>query len=85
MKIIKKLLTIIKKLLTILIGERMFLKNIFYMIIITRLLFLESNQLALIAEIITSIAFVFATDDIKFENDEKTAKHRIYEDHEDDE
>lgn len=76
---------IIKKLLTILIEERMFLKNIFYMIIITRLLFLESNQLLLIAEILTSIAFVFATDDIKFEDNKKAAKHRIYEDHEDDE
>ena len=37
------------------------LKNIFLLIIITRLLFLEPSQLALIAEIISGVLMLMAT------------------------
>jgi hypothetical protein len=48
------------KLLKIL-GNLSRLKNIFLLIILTRLLFLEPSQLALIAEIISGIAMLMAT------------------------
>lgn len=41
-------------------GNLSRLKNIFLLIILTRLLFLEPNQLALIAEIISGIAMLLA-------------------------
>jgi len=50
----------LNKLLKIL-GNLSRLRNIFILIILTRLLFLEPNQLALIAEIIGGVATIMTT------------------------
>jgi hypothetical protein len=43
------------------LGNLSRLRNIFILIILTRLLFLEPNQLALIAEIIGGVATIMTT------------------------
>lgn len=48
------------KLLELFISQNSFLKNIFILLVITRLMFLENNQLALIAEIIGGLVFLMA-------------------------
>ena len=52
-----KLLQILLELFT---TQSSFLKNIFILLVITRLMFLENNQLALIAEIIGGLVFLMA-------------------------
>jgi len=46
---------LLKKIYELLLKDHSFLKNIFILVIITRLIFLEENQMALIAEILGSI------------------------------
>jgi hypothetical protein len=48
----------IHKLLELFTTQSSFLKNIFILLVITRLMFLENNQLALIAEIIGGLVFL---------------------------
>lgn len=55
----KKLL----KLLLKLAEYKAFFRNIFLLLIVTRLLFIEPNQLALIAEILGSLAVLMSKDD----------------------
>jgi len=50
----------LQKLLELFTTQSSFLKNIFILLVITRLMFLENNQLALIAEIIGSLVFLMA-------------------------
>lgn len=50
----------LQKLLELFTTQSFFLKNIFILLIITRLIFLENNQLALIAEIIGGLVFLMA-------------------------
>lgn len=50
----------IQKLLELFTTQSSFLKNIFILLVITRLMFLENNQLALIAEIIGGLVFLMA-------------------------
>ena len=54
MKYLKFIIDLISK-------EQSFLKNIFIILIMTRLLFLEDNQLALLAEIIGGLVVIFTT------------------------
>ena len=46
---------LLKKIYELLLKDHSFLKNIFILVIITRLIFLEENQMALLAEILGSI------------------------------
>ena len=48
------------KILELFTIQSSFLKNIFILLVITRLMFLENNQLALIAEIIGGLVFLMA-------------------------
>ena len=48
----------LRKLLELFTTQHSFLKNIFILLVITRLMFLENNQLALIAEIIGGLVFL---------------------------
>lgn len=48
------------KILELFTTQQSFLKNIFILLVITRLMFLENNQLALIAEIIGGLVFLMA-------------------------
>jgi hypothetical protein len=48
----------LEKLLELFTSQSSFLKNIFILLVITRLMFLENNQLALIAEIIGGLVFL---------------------------
>lgn len=48
------------KILELFTTQNSFLKNIFILLVITRLMFLENNQLALIAEIIGGLVFLMA-------------------------
>ena len=48
------------KILELFTTQSSFLKNIFTLLVITRLMFLENNQLALIAEIIGGLVFLMA-------------------------
>lgn len=48
----------LQKLLELFTTQSSFLKNIFILLVITRLMFLENNQLALIAEIIGGLVFL---------------------------
>lgn len=48
------------KILELFTTQHSFLKNIFILLVITRLMFLENNQLALIAEIIGGLVFLMA-------------------------
>lgn len=48
------------KILELFATQHSFLKNIFILLVITRLMFLENNQLALIAEIIGGLVFLMA-------------------------
>lgn len=50
----------LQKLLELFTTQNSFLKNIFILLVITRLMFLENNQLALIAEIIGGLVFLMA-------------------------
>jgi hypothetical protein len=50
----------LQKLLELFTTQHSFLKNIFILLVITRLMFLENNQLALIAEIIGGLVFLMA-------------------------
>jgi hypothetical protein len=50
----------LEKLLELFTSQSSFLKNIFILLVITRLMFLENNQLALIAEIIGGLVFLMA-------------------------
>ena len=50
----------LQKLLELFNNQSSFLKNIFILLVITRLMFLENNQLALIAEIIGGLVFLMA-------------------------
>jgi hypothetical protein len=50
----------LQKLLELFTTQSSFLKNIFILLVITRLMFLENNQLALIAEIIGGLVFLMA-------------------------
>ena len=52
MKYLKKFLNIIDK-------ERSYLKDLFIVVIITRLLFLEDNTIMLLAEIIGGLVLIF--------------------------
>jgi hypothetical protein len=54
MKYLKFIIDLISK-------EQSFLKNIFIILIMTRLLFLEDNQLALLAEIVGGLVVIFTT------------------------
>ena len=51
----------LKLIKSMLLKEQSYLKNIFIILIITRLLFLEDNQLALLAEIIGGLVVIFTT------------------------
>jgi hypothetical protein len=51
---------LLQKLLELFTIQSSFLKNIFILLVITRLMFLENNQLALIAEIIGGLVFLMA-------------------------
>jgi hypothetical protein len=48
----------LQKLLELFTTQSSFLKNIFILLVITRLMFLENNQLALIAEIIGGLVML---------------------------
>jgi hypothetical protein len=48
------------KILELFTTQSSFFKNIFILLVITRLMFLENNQLALIAEIIGGLVFLMA-------------------------
>ncbi len=48
------------KILELFTTQSSFLKNIFILLVTTRLMFLENNQLALIAEIIGGLVFLMA-------------------------
>lgn len=48
----------LQKLLELFTTQHSFLKNIFILLVITRLMFLENNQLALIAEIIGGLVML---------------------------
>lgn len=48
------------KILELFTTQSSFLKNIFILLVIARLMFLENNQLALIAEIIGGLVFLMA-------------------------
>jgi hypothetical protein len=48
----------LEKLLELFTTQSSFLKNIFILLVITRLMFLENNQLALIAEIIGGLVML---------------------------
>ena len=50
----------LQKILELFTTQSSFLKNIFILLVITRLMFLENNQLALIAEIIGCLVFLMA-------------------------
>ena len=50
----------VQKFLELFTTQSSFLKNIFILLVITRLMFLENNQLALIAEIIGGLVFLMA-------------------------
>ena len=70
MKLIKKLLELLQK-------EQGFIKNIFLIIFVTRLLFLEPNQLALIAEILVTLTVILS------ENYQKKEEKEYYDDEDD--
>ena len=48
----------LQKLLELFTTQSSFIKNIFILLVITRLMFLENNQLALIAEIIVGLVML---------------------------
>lgn len=48
----------LQKLLELFTTQSSFIKNIFILLVITRLMFLENNQLALIAEIIGGLVML---------------------------
>lgn len=48
----------LQKILELFTTQSSFLKNIFILLVITRLMFLENNQLALIAEIIGGLVML---------------------------
>lgn len=50
----------LQKFLELFTTQSSFLKNIFILLVITRLMFLENNQLALVAEIIGGLVFLMA-------------------------
>ena len=50
---------ILKKLISCLITEQSYIKDIFILVIVTRLLFLEDNQLALLAEVIGGLLVIY--------------------------
>lgn len=50
----------IQKLLELFTTQSSFLQRVFLLLVITRLMFLENNQLALIAEIIGGLVFLMA-------------------------
>lgn len=52
---------IINKLLSLLSQERNYIKDIFIVIVITRLMFLEDNSLALLAEIVGGLVIIFTS------------------------
>jgi len=52
---------IINKLLSLLSQERNYIKDIFIVIVITRLMFLEDNSLALLAEIVSGLVVIFTS------------------------
>jgi hypothetical protein len=68
---------LIKKLLELLQREQGFIKNIFLIIFVTRLLFLEPNQLALIAEILVTLTVILS------ENYKKKEEKEYYDDEDD--
>jgi hypothetical protein len=49
----------LKKFLNIMDKERSYLKDLFIVVIITRLLFLEDNTIMLLAEIISGLVLIF--------------------------
>jgi hypothetical protein len=51
----------LKLILSTLLKEQSYLRSVFVVIILTRLMFLEDNQLALIAEIIGGLVVIFTT------------------------
>lgn len=51
-------MNLIKKIIRGLATQHSFVKDVFILLIITRLMFLENNQLVLIAEIISSFIFL---------------------------
>lgn len=50
----------LQKLLELFTTQSSFLQKVFLLLVITRLMFLENNQLALIAEIIGGLVFLMA-------------------------
>jgi len=54
MKYLKKLLDTLRK-------DRSYIKDLFIIIVITRLMFLEDNTLALLAEIVGGLVLIFYT------------------------
>lgn len=48
----------LQKLLELFTTQSSFIKNVFILLVITRLMFLENNQLALIAEIIGGLVML---------------------------
>jgi hypothetical protein len=48
-----------KKFLNVLDKERSYLKDLFIVVIITRLLFLEDNTIMILAEIISGLVLIF--------------------------
>ena len=53
--------SIINKLLSLLSKERNYIKDLFIVIVITRLMFLEDNSLALLAEIVGGLVVIFTS------------------------
>jgi len=51
----------LKLILSTLLKEQSYLRSVFVVIILTRLMFLEDNQLALIAEIVSGLVVIFTT------------------------
>jgi len=55
----------IQKIITLAVSQSSFLKNIFILLIITRLVFLEDSQLALILEIIGGLIVLISHNENK--------------------
>jgi len=51
------------------LNEQCYIRNILILLILTRLLFLEDNQLALIAEIVGGLVVIFTTPESELESD----------------
>ncbi len=51
----------LRKLIDLLCKERGYIKDIFIIIVITRLIFLEDNTLVLLAEIVGGLVMIFSS------------------------